>query len=180
MQEDSGTTVWEAKQDIWSNWAIFISPLCSLLVPSNWDMTNLPRVRQRLGLPITQFSHLPQVDTKAITTRSPGATEVTPSPTSSTVPAASWPRTTGSGHLAFPCMKWRSLRQTPAAPTFIFTSPALGGSRSTSSITRGVLASYSTAAFVFIVAPLRLNRDSITGPEVPFEARRGRRWPLSA
>ena len=99
MQADSGTMVWEAKQDIWSNWAMEVSPLWSRLVPSNCDMTNLLLVRQRFGLPMTQFSHLPQVETKAMTTRSPGATEVTPSPTSSTVPAASWPRDYGKGAL---------------------------------------------------------------------------------
>ena len=48
---------------------------------------------------------------------SPGLTVVTPAPTSSTMPAASWPRTMGSGTCQSPFMMCQSLWQTPAALT---------------------------------------------------------------
>ena len=59
---------------------------------------------------------------------------VTPSPTASTVPEPSWPSTAGSAMVASPFWKCRSLRHTPAAPTFTSTSPRFGGSSSTVSI----------------------------------------------
>lgn len=46
---------------------------------------------QRLYLPALQNSHLPQVIPGSKQTRSPGFKDVTPSPTSATVPAHSWP-----------------------------------------------------------------------------------------
>ena len=52
--------------------------------------------RHSLPRPAAQKRHVPQGTVDPTTTASPGATEVTPSPTRSTTPAASWPRTTGS------------------------------------------------------------------------------------
>ena len=49
-----------------------------------------------MALPERQKKQRPQLGTKERMTRSPGFTEVTPSPTSTTVPAPSWPRTTGN------------------------------------------------------------------------------------
>ena len=57
---------------------------------------------------------------------SPGLTFVTPGPTSSTMPAASWPSTIGSGGVQSPFMMCQSLWQMPAAFTFTRASPARG------------------------------------------------------
>ena len=46
-------------------------------------------------LPDRQFTHWPHWGEKSVTTWSPGATDVTPSPTASTTPAPSWPSTHG-------------------------------------------------------------------------------------
>src|SRR5438876_7106633 len=66
--------------------------------------------------------------------------------TASTVPEPSCPSTAGSAMVASPFWKWRSLRQTPAAPILISTSPRRGGSSSTVSTEYGLLTSWSTAA----------------------------------
>ena len=50
------------------------------------------------GCPITQYRQRPQRGRHSIVTRSPGATDSTPSPTASTVPLPSWPTTIGSRH----------------------------------------------------------------------------------
>src|SRR3569833_3873620 len=84
-------------------------------------------------------------------TWSPFFSDVTPAPTSITTPAPSWPKITGnkpSG--SAPERVNSSVWQTPEALISIRTSPALGPSRSTSSITRGCPAAYATAALVFI------------------------------
>src|SRR5262245_16698972 len=79
-------------------------------------------------------------------TWSPGLTAVTPGPGSTTTPAASWPGTNGSGMGQSPFMICQSLMHTPAALTWTRTSPAFGGSCSTSRICSGLLTSVSTAA----------------------------------
>jgi len=61
-------------------------------------------------------------------------TSVTPSPSSTTVPAASCPSTTGIGDFNVPWITDRSLRQIPLAATSSLTSPAFGLSISTSAI----------------------------------------------
>src|SRR5438067_914369 len=85
----------------------------------------------------------------------------TPSPTVWTVPAPSWPSTAGSAMVASPFWKCRSLRQTPAAPILISTSPRLGGSSSTLSTAYGLLTSYSTAAVTRMgpVLPVSVRRS---------------------
>src|SRR3982751_5066973 len=90
-------------------------------------------------------------------TWSPFWTDVTPGPTSTTIPAPSWPKITGnrpSG--SAPERGNSSVWQTPVALISTSTSPALGPSRSTSSITSRWPAAYATAARVFMarkVAP---------------------------
>ena len=84
-------------------------------------------------------------------TRSPGLTRVTPSPIARTVPEPSCPSTAGRAMVASPFWKWRSLRQTPAAPTLTRTSPRRGGSSSTVSIEYGLLTSWSTAAVMRMI-----------------------------
>jgi uncharacterized protein DUF5753 len=72
-------------------------------------------------------------------TRSPTATSATPSPSSSTTPAASWPRVCGSSPSIRPLRFFQSLGLTPAARTAIRTwpRPGCGSGRSTISRTSG-------------------------------------------
>ena len=62
---------------------------------------------------VRQPAQLPQRGRKVMTTRSPGATSVTPSPTCSTMPAASCPRSIGVGRTRLPSTTLRSEWQTP-------------------------------------------------------------------
>src|SRR4051794_28420495 len=55
-------------------------------------------------------------------TRWPGERPATAGPTACTVPANSWPRTSGSGQGRRPAATYRSVRQTPATATRITTS----------------------------------------------------------
>src|SRR5690606_14844524 len=84
-------------------------------------------------------------------TWSPGLTLVTPSPTSTTTPAPSWPRTAGktpSG--SSPESVKASVWQTPVCVIFTRTSPLRGGSTSISTISSGFPASNATAARDFM------------------------------
>ncbi len=51
---------------------------------------------QRFVFGERQCTHSPHCGENSVTTRSPSATEVTPSPTASTVPQPSWPSTQGA------------------------------------------------------------------------------------
>src|SRR5437588_749730 len=68
-------------------------------------------------------------------TLSPGATWLTPAPTSSTTPAASCPRMAGTGKGIDPSARWRSEWQTPQWATRTWTCRGPGPSTSTSSTT---------------------------------------------
>ena len=86
-------------------------------------------------------------------TWSPFLTLVTPAPTSTTMPAPSWPRIAGkrpSG--SAPDSVNSSVWQMPVALISTSTSPALGPSRSTSMISSGFPAATATAARVFMIA----------------------------
>src|SRR3954468_20961535 len=85
------------------------------------------------------------------TTWSPAASALTPSPTSTTSPAASWPRTSGGGIGIVPLVAERSEWQTPHAPSFTITSPRFGPSTVISSTTTGLLSSRHRTAFDFRV-----------------------------
>ena len=150
MHDTSGTTEYWEKQASLAMGVTFVSPLCSLYVPSIIVVDVAMWTSHRLGRPMVQKWHFPHRDTKDRITGSPGFRDVMPGPTSCTTPEPSWPSTAGRGMDAAPCMKCQSLRQMPAAPIFTSTSLSFGGSSSNSSITNGVFASYSTAAFVFI------------------------------
>ena len=78
------------------------------------------------------FSFRPQCGRNEKMTWSPGLTFVTPAATSSTMPAASWPSTIGSGNGQSPFMMCQSLWQMPAALTATRASPAFGPCCSTS------------------------------------------------
>ena len=58
--------------------------------------------KQYQGLPRRQLRHWPHTARQLRTTKSPGATSVTSSPTASTSPAASWPRRKGKSSLIPP------------------------------------------------------------------------------
>ncbi len=59
-------------------------------------------LKQYQGLPFRQARQLPHTARQFSTTKSPGATFVTPSPTASTTPAASWPSRNGKSSLIPP------------------------------------------------------------------------------
>ena len=86
-----------------------------------------------LGLS-TQREHLSQLGMNRDSTWSPTVTPVTPSPTLSTTPAPSWPKTRGwslSGRVrsvSSPQTKWPSVAQIPAEIMRTLTSPSRGGS----------------------------------------------------
>src|SRR6185295_6082080 len=101
----------------------------------------------RMLRPIEQLRHRPQCGRNEKMMWSPGTTLVTPAPTSSTMPAASWPSTMGRGGVQSPFMMCQSLWQMPAAFTFTRASPARGPSWVRSTISRGVFALKRTAAF---------------------------------
>ena len=123
------------------------------MVPSG--ITPLPWVArtetQRLVLPDLQNRHSPHSAVYSGITWSPGWTLVTPSPTSTTVPAPSWPSTTGnrpSG--SSPLSVKASVWHTPVWVIFTSTSPFLGGATSISTICRGWPAAKATAARDFM------------------------------
>ena len=58
--------------------------------------------KQYQGSPRRQARQFPQTARQLRMTKSPGATSVTPSPTASTIPAASWPSRNGKSSLMPP------------------------------------------------------------------------------
>ena len=94
----------------------------------------------------------------------PDFTDVTPSPTLSTIPPPSWPRMHGnipSGSL--PLRVWESVWQTPVAKILMRTSPALGGATSTVSRERGFLGSHATAARQLIGCEKEFRQSMLKG-----------------
>src|SRR5690606_20874864 len=84
-------------------------------------------------------------------TWSPGLTLVTPSPTSTTTPAPSWPSTAGNSPSgSSPLSVNASVWQTPVWVIFTSTSPLRGGSTSISTISSGCPAAKATAARDFM------------------------------
>lgn len=78
---------------------------------------------------------------------SPGLKFVTPSPTLSTIPAPSWPKTTGNAPSgSWPLKVYPSVWQTAVYSTFNLTSWAFGGATSIVSILRSSLGPQATAA----------------------------------
>ena len=61
-------------------------------------------LKQYHGRPRRQARHCPHTARQLSTTKSPGATSVTPSPTDSTIPAASCPSRNGKSSLIPPCL----------------------------------------------------------------------------
>mmetsp|Transcript_10430 Transcript_10430/g.27355 ORF Transcript_10430/g.27355 Transcript_10430/m.27355 type:complete len:225 (+) Transcript_10430:651-1325(+) len=90
-----------------------------------------------VSFPFTQNSQLPHAEcSHTMPTRSPILRSVTPSPSATTVPAPSWPPTSGILGLTgqSPSCAWRSVWQTPVQFTLTVTWPGAGGSRGTTSM----------------------------------------------
>src|SRR5512147_2810785 len=81
-----------------------------------------------------------------LTTWSPTANDVTPSPTSTISPAPSCPSTSGGGSGMVPLVAERSEWHTPQAASLTVTSPRLGPSTEMVSTTTGLLSSRQIAA----------------------------------
>src|SRR6201997_4591970 len=123
--------------------------------PSAWNR-NVPSGRQlstnsaprshRLVMPWAQNRQCPQVGRNEQTTWSPGLSRLTPPPTSSTIPDPSCPPTIGYPTGMSPVRRWSSEWHSPAATNLISTSPSLGGSRSSSTTSKSLPTSLSTAA----------------------------------
>src|SRR5690606_2435328 len=118
-------------------------------------MTPLPWVARtathRLVLPLLQNRHWPHSAVYSGMTWSPGLTDVTPSPTSTTMPAPSWPSTAGntpSG--SSPDRVKASVWHSAVWVIFTSTSPAFGGATSISTICSGSPAAKATAARDFM------------------------------
>src|SRR6516225_4104758 len=109
---------------------------------------------QYAGAPDAHAGQEPQL-AKLTPTRSPGATLVTPSPTSTTTPAPSCPSTPGSGKGSVPSRVARSVWQMPTALIRTRTSPGLGASRLTFSRPKSPPTSRRTAAVTSIRILLR-------------------------
>ena len=100
-------------------------------------------------------------------TRSPGATEVTPGPTSSITAAPSWPPIIGSGQGRSPVTMCSSEWHSPDPPIRTRTSPAFGGSSSISSIFHGVPNSKQIAARVVMLMRFLLQRPNRLASQGP-------------
>ena len=103
--------------------------------------------------PVAHQRQVPQLGMNEQTTWSPGCTRVTPGPTSSMIPAPSWPPSTGAhGSGMSPVSRWSSEWQTPDAASLISASCSFGGSSSISSTLHPerVPGSQSSAPRVFI------------------------------
>ena len=94
----SGITVYSAKVEVPMKWRIGSPSRESRVVPSGRKpLPCMSRMaRQRLVLGLRQWMHSPHWGENSVTTWSPGATRLTPSPTRSTTPAPSWPSTVGA------------------------------------------------------------------------------------
>src|SRR3954451_24279295 len=98
---------------------------------------------------------------KEQTTWSPTFTRVTPGPTASTMPAPSWPPTTGKRIIASPFWMWSSEWHSPAAMNLMRTSLGRGSSTSSSVISHGLPGSRQTAArVVMLIGAPSLDRTS--------------------
>src|SRR5215212_9315107 len=102
-------------------------------------------LRHHVGWPVLQALQMPQLARVLRTTCWPGLTEVTPAPTSATMPAPSWPSTDGAGHGMVPSSTLTSLWQRPALVTWTLTSPGPGSFTSTPSATEALAPSNTMA-----------------------------------
>src|SRR5712692_624465 len=108
-----------------------------------------------------QNQQRPQDGDQFNSTLAPGCTLVTPGPTVMTVPAASWPRTAGTGWGSVPLASERSEWQTPAAARRTCTSPAAGSGSSISSIVSGEPTDVRTAARITAASFAAIDRKHL-------------------
>src|SRR3990167_3959524 len=108
------------------------------------------------GRPSAQGRQCPQLGTNSRMTWSPGSRSITPSPSASTTPAASWPSTMGVRRGRSPLMMERSEWHSPAAATRTSTSPGPGGASSTSVISSGRLVAYGAGAPIRVKTAARV------------------------
>src|SRR6476659_8133994 len=99
---------------------------------------------------------------KEETTWSPGLSEVTPSPTSMTSPAASCPSTSGGGSGIVPLVAERSEWHTPHAAIVTSASPRRGASTLISSTTTGLFSSRHRTALA--LCPIRVSIIAYSPP----------------
>src|SRR5581483_4249241 len=105
--------------------------------------------RQRFVRGSRQWTHSRHCGENRVTTWSPGRTEVTPSPTRSTIPAPSCPSTVGAyPDGSAPDAVYRSVWHTPQATSRTSASSAFGSASSTSCTLSGAPNSSSTAALI--------------------------------
>ena len=137
--EASATTVCSAKPETPRWWLIRSSPRENGRAPESSVPSVFARApgSHRAGRPFRQGTQAPHDGTKAKTTWSPGRTVLTPTPTSSMTPVASWPSAIGSGLGRAPVTTDRSEWQMLAAVMRTRTSPAPGGSSVSSSTCSG-------------------------------------------
>ena len=113
-----------------------IDRLAVLRQPSSHPTATCPRrsprrrARTAPGRPSAHGGQWPQLGTNTITTWSPRFRSVTPSPSASTMPDASWPSAIGIGRGRSPLITERSEWHRPAAAIFTSTSPGPGGASS--------------------------------------------------
>lgn len=117
-------------------WSLCMTPFLSR--PSLWHM---------LLFPDTQCLQLMHSPMKTVSAWSPAWNSVTPSPTLSTTPDASWPKILGNrSGCAVDCHWVTSLRQMEVETTLTRISMGPGGATSTSSITSACPGPHATAA----------------------------------
>src|SRR4030042_1163654 len=108
--------------------------------------------KQMLYMDFLQKKHSPQTQLPTPVTRSPTLKSVTPSPTSTTIPANSCPKVSGALSTALmqgPSLySFKSVPQIPAKLIFAFICPGPGDGSGTSSYRRSFLP-YHLRAFIF-------------------------------
>ena len=156
-----GITVYSANVLVPMKWRIRSPSRDRRVLPSGrWPRFCCSRIaRHRFVFGLRQCSHSRHCGENRVTTRSPGATLVTPSPSRSTIPHPSCPSTAGAyPDGSAPEAVYMSVWQTPQASSRTSTSPARGSSSSTSVTLSGFPNSSSTAARIFTALSSPLHR----------------------
>src|ERR671917_895631 len=126
------------------------------------------RFGQRLVYPARQSGHVPSEESGFTATSRPTSSSLTPSPTSATVPANSWPITSGGGRVPiFPREPSISQPQMPTASGRTITVPGstVGSGTSSTAISSGP---FHTMAFTASPPPISSTpyKDSAGGGAV--------------
>src|SRR5580704_9116332 len=128
------------------------SPRWNRNVPSrNMPVPALRPFTHMLEWPVEHGRQAPQAGMYEQTILSPGLTRCTSGPTDSTMPAPSWPPTTGIRTGASPWVMWSSEWQSPAAISLTRTSCAFGSSSCRSAISQPTCGARAMAARVVML-----------------------------